>query len=83
LSWWYAAWSGAYEIGGRVDPRGLAAVILAVGISVALVASLVGALISSRVLSQEEVALISGVVGAAVGAVATYLGGGRGPPPGD
>jgi len=66
----------------RWEWRGAVALVLAVGVSVAIVATLVGAVLSSHQLSAEETSLISGVVGAAVGAVATYLGGWSRPDPG-
>jgi hypothetical protein len=59
-----------------VDWRGLAAVILAIGVSLALVVTLVSAVVTKHTISDQESALISGVIGAAIGAVATYLGGG-------
>lgn len=50
--------------------------ILSTGVAVALVAVLVGAVITNHVVTVEESNIISAVLGAAIGAVATYLGGG-------
>lgn len=58
------------------DWRGLTAVILSAGVSIALAVTLIAAVVSSHMISTEESSLISGVLGAAVGAIATYLGGG-------
>jgi hypothetical protein len=64
------------------DWRGATALVLALGVAIAISVTLVGAVLSSHVVSAEETSLISGVIGAAVGAVATYLGGwGRDPRP--
>jgi NO-binding membrane sensor protein with MHYT domain len=57
------------------DPRGLAAIILAAGLSIAVVALAIGTEVTSRNLSVEEASLLSTVLGAAVGALATYMGG--------
>lgn len=57
------------------DPRGLAAIIMATGLALALVALAVGTEVTSRAISVEEASLLSTVLGAAVGALATYLGG--------
>jgi Co/Zn/Cd efflux system component len=57
------------------DPRGLAAVILASGLALALLALAVGTEVTDRQISMEEAALMSTVLGAVVGAIATYLGG--------
>lgn len=68
------------------DPRGLAALVLAVGSALALIAIAVGASVHRGPISSEESSLISTVLGASVGALATYLGGGgrrpSGPPDG-
>jgi putative Mn2+ efflux pump MntP len=57
------------------DPRGLAAVILATGLALSLLALAVGTEVTDRQISMEEAALMSTVLGAVVGAIATYLGG--------
>jgi hypothetical protein len=57
------------------DPRGIAAIILAVGLAIAVVVLALGTEFTSRSLSVEEASLLSTVLGAAVGALATYLGG--------
>jgi hypothetical protein len=59
--------------GGR-DKRGLAAIILAVGVTIALVTIAIGAAIHTGPISAEESTLIATVMGAAVGALATFLG---------
>jgi hypothetical protein len=48
---------------------------MASGLSAAVVALAVGTEVTSRSLSMEEASLLSTVLGAAVGALATYLGG--------
>lgn len=63
--------------GGRrvsVRPRELVAAILAAGISLAIVVICVGVATHSGPISAEESTLIATVLGAAVGALATYLG---------
>ena len=50
------------------------AVVLAAGVSLAVIVLAIGAVVSGRALSVEETAVLSAVLGAAVGAVATYLG---------
>ena len=58
--------------------RDLVALVLAGGAAVALVVIAVGAAVHHGPISQEESALLSTALGAAVGAIATYLGlGGR------
>lgn len=67
-----------------LDLRGLAAVVLAVGVVGAIVLGEVFAYLNkAKDVTVEEVATISTVLGAAVGAIATYLGTRRPPgPPG-
>lgn len=61
------------------DLRGVAAVLIVVGVFAVLI---IGALNAGRnpsyVLSDEALATISTMLGAAIGAVAVYLGGPRG-----
>lgn len=54
--------------------RTLVAVVLAGFVGVAVVVLAIGAVVNGRSLSIEETAILSSVLGAAVGAVATYLG---------
>lgn len=54
---------------------GVAAVILAAGVAVCVIALAVGTATQSGPISQEDATLLSTVLGAAVGAVATFLGG--------
>jgi hypothetical protein len=56
------------------DFAGLAAVVLATGVVLAVVVATAGAAISHREFSPDETTLLSTVLGAAIGAVATYLG---------
>lgn len=64
------------------DWRGLAAVILATGLTACLfTAALALALNPNRQLTIEESSLIAGVLGGIVGALASYLGAGKRPPP--
>ena len=56
------------------DPRGLTALVLAAGIAIAIIAVAVGAAVHEGSVSAEESTLIATVLGAAVGALATYLG---------
>jgi hypothetical protein len=65
------------------DLRGICAIILAAGVMISLVAAAVAASIRGHEFSPDETTLLSTVLGAAIGAVATYLGGGRRPPPED
>lgn len=62
--------------------KNLVALVLAGGAGVAVIVLSVGAVVSGRTLSVEEASVLSAVLGAAVGAVATYLGLSRdeGPP---
>lgn len=57
------------------DWAGIAVVVLAVGVVAAILVGEVAAFRNpARIVSAEEVATISTVLGAAVGAIATYLG---------
>jgi hypothetical protein len=56
------------------DARGMTALVLAVGIALAICAVAVGAAVHEGTVSAEESTLISTVLGAAVGALATFLG---------
>lgn len=58
----------------------LVALVLSTGVAIAFVALSVGATFNNGPVSTEESTLLSTVLGAAVGAIATYLGtrGGRG-----
>lgn len=56
------------------DWRGLTAFVLAVGVSIALVAGMLAAELTNGPLTTEEVGLLSTLSGAVIGAVATYLG---------
>jgi hypothetical protein len=57
-----------------VDYRAAVAVILAAGVAVAVVLLSIGAENATKAISAEDANLLSTVLGAAVGAVATYLG---------
>lgn len=59
----------------RHEWRGLAALVLATGVALAVVVIAVGAAWHTGPISQSESTVLSTVLGAAVGAVATYLGG--------
>ena len=66
------------------DWAGLAAFVLAAGVVIAIIVAIAGAAISHREFSADETTLLSTVLGAAIGAVATYLGThGRSPDPTD
>ena len=56
---------------------GLAAVILAAGVAICVIALALGTATQTGPISQEDATLLSTVLGAAVGAVATFLGSGR------
>jgi hypothetical protein len=57
------------------DWRGIAAVVLSVGVvAVVIIGEFLGFHNSARLVSTEEVATVSTVLGAAIGAVAGYLG---------
>ena len=57
------------------DWRGTVAVILAAGIAVSVISLCLGAVLQDETISNQGAALIETVLGASVGAVATYLGG--------
>lgn len=57
------------------DLRGLVAVVLAAGVAICVVSLSLGIAVTTGPISQEDSALLSTVLGAAIGAVATYLGG--------
>lgn len=60
--------------------RGLAGVILAVGVAVALIilaAAAAAAVAGDATLSDSGAAFVSAAIGTAIGALATYLGGNR------
>jgi hypothetical protein len=60
----------------RFDWRGLVALVLALGVlGVLLVGAIAAALNHDRQLTSEDLATVSTVLGAAIGAVAVYLGG--------
>lgn len=64
------------------DLRGLVALVLAVGVVGVLIAGAVGAALNhERIVTSDEIATVSTVLGAAIGAVAVYLGGNRPPGP--
>lgn len=56
------------------DWRGLIALVLAIGVSVALVAGILTAELAGGPITSEEVGLISTLSGAVIGAIASYLG---------
>ena len=57
------------------DLRGVAAVVLALGIVLVLVLSEIFVFLNpNRALDTSDITIVAGVVGAAVGALATYLG---------
>lgn len=56
------------------DARSLAALVLAAGVGIAVVALAIGVSFTNGPISNEEATLLSTVMGAAVGALATYLG---------
>ena len=57
-----------------VDWRGLSVFVLALGVSAAVVAGFLAAELTNGPITSEEVGLISTLGGAAIGAVATYIG---------
>ena len=62
-----------------LDLRGVAAVLLALGVvTVLIIGAINGGRNPNYVLSDEALATVSTVLGAAIGAVAVYLGGGKG-----
>jgi branched-subunit amino acid ABC-type transport system permease component len=56
------------------DWRGLIALVLSVGVAVALVAGVLTAELTPTKVTSEEIAFLSTLGGASVGAVAAYLG---------
>jgi hypothetical protein len=60
----------------RPDWAGIAAVILAAGVAVVLVAGIIEAAFNGRTITVEEATIYAGVLGSIIGAVATYIGGG-------
>jgi predicted anti-sigma-YlaC factor YlaD len=56
------------------DWHGLVALVLALGVTIALVAGFITAELTPGAVTTEEISLLSTIAGAAVGAVATYLG---------
>ena len=63
------------------DWRGIAAVLIVVGVfTVLIIGAINGGNNPNYVLSDEALATVSTLLGGAVGAVAVYLGGKRGPP---
>jgi outer membrane biosynthesis protein TonB len=56
------------------DWRGMTAFVLALGVAIALVAGFLAAELSPGAVTSEEVSLLSTLGGAAIGAVAAYMG---------
>jgi hypothetical protein len=64
------------------DWRGIAAVVLAVGVfAVLIIGAIYGGRNPNYTISTEEIATVSTVLGAAIGAIASYLGSRRPPDP--
>ena len=62
-----------------LDLRGVAAVLLVLGVVTVLIIGAINAGHNTNyILSDEALATVSTVLGAAIGAVAVYLGGGKG-----
>jgi uncharacterized membrane protein len=60
----------------RFDWRGPVALVLALGVVGVLIAGAVGSILNhDRTVTSDEIATIATVLGAAIGAVAVYLGG--------
>jgi hypothetical protein len=58
-----------------LDWRGLAVVLIVVGVFTVLIIGAIGATVNpERTVSTEEIATVSAVLGGAMGAVAVYLG---------
>lgn len=71
-------------VAGAMSPqkqhRGIAGVILAIGVALALIittGTAVAAVVSNGKLTESGAALLSTALGTAIGALATYLGGNR------
>jgi uncharacterized membrane protein len=59
----------------RVDWRGVAAVLIVVGVFAVLIIGSIGAILNrGREITTEDIATISAVLGTAIGAVSVYLG---------
>jgi hypothetical protein len=59
----------------RFDWRGLAAVLIVVGVFTVLIIGSIGALLNKgRTITTEDIATVSAVLGTAIGAVSVYLG---------
>jgi hypothetical protein len=59
----------------RLDWRGLAAVLIVVGVFAVLIIGSIGAILNrGREVTTEDIATISAVLGTAIGAVSVYLG---------
>lgn len=58
----------------RIDTRDLAAIILAGGVSLAVVALAIGMAVHPLNISAADTALLAAVLGAAVGGLTTFLG---------
>jgi hypothetical protein len=56
------------------DARSIAAIILAGGVAIAIITIALGATIHRGPIAPDESTLIATVLGAAIGAVATFLG---------
>ena len=57
-----------------LDYKGIVAVILATSIGLTVVGAIVGSIITGRALSPHAGEMMAGVLGAMVGALATYFG---------
>jgi hypothetical protein len=69
-----------------IDWRGLAAVLIVVGVFAVLIIGSIGAVLNhGRTVTTEDIATVSAVLGTAIGAVSVYLGTRtrRGKPPDD
>jgi hypothetical protein len=58
----------------KIDTRDMAALILAAGVAIAVIALAVGAAVHSTSISISEATLLGTVLGTAVGGLATFLG---------
>jgi hypothetical protein len=60
---------------GPVDWRGVAAVLIVVGVFAVLIIGSIGAILNrGRTVTTEDIATVSAVLGTAIGAVSVYLG---------